>query len=168
MPGLGTEIRENAHALAMGKIVLSLLGAAGLARYVSRGLKTYTPHTIVTRDGLDAELERVRHDGYAVDREEFDENFCCVAAPIFDPRGHFVAALGLSTTPNVFDTQRDRLAKTVMQIAAGATAEAPIKPGRVAPHSRLTPVRGHGSPSRRELASRYEKHELLAPKRSEI
>ena len=50
MPGLGSEIRDSAHALAMGKVVLSLLEPAGLARYVARGLKSFTPahdhHTV--------------------------------------------------------------------------------------------------------------------------
>jgi DNA-binding IclR family transcriptional regulator len=36
MPGLGSEIKDSAHALAMGKVVLSLLSAQGLARYIQR------------------------------------------------------------------------------------------------------------------------------------
>ena len=31
MPGLGSEIRDSAHALAMGKVVLSLLGREAVA-----------------------------------------------------------------------------------------------------------------------------------------
>jgi DNA-binding IclR family transcriptional regulator len=143
MPGLGSEIRDSAHALAMGKVVLSLLEPSGLARYAARGLKSFTPQTTTTPSVLAAELVRVRRDGFAVDREEFDENFCCIAAPIFDERGRFVAALGLSTTPHAFDTQRDRLAGTVMQVAQGATAAAPrlrSKPTRAAGRPRLIPV----------------------------
>ena len=123
MPGLGSEIRDSAHALAMGKVVLSLLGANGLARYVARGLKTFTPHTVTSPQALDAELHRIREDGYAVDREEFQENFCCIAAPIFDDRGKFVAALGLSVTANVFDTDRDQLSATVMDVAGRASTD---------------------------------------------
>ena len=98
MPGLGSEIRDSAHALAMGKVVLSLLEPAGLARYVARGLKPFTPQTITSPEVLSEELELVRRDGFAVDREEFDEDFCCIAAPILDDNGRFVAALGLSIT----------------------------------------------------------------------
>jgi DNA-binding IclR family transcriptional regulator len=43
MPGLGSEIRDSAHALAMGKVVLSLLPPNALARYVARGLTAFTP-----------------------------------------------------------------------------------------------------------------------------
>lgn len=117
MPGLGSQIRDNAHALAMGKVVLSLLTPRGLARYCARGLEPFTAHTITSSDALAQELERVRQDGYAVDREEFDENFCCVAAPIFDPGGRFVAALGLSTTAHIFDADREHLADAVRGVA---------------------------------------------------
>jgi DNA-binding IclR family transcriptional regulator len=121
MPGLGSEIRDSAHALAMGKVALSLLGAQTVTRYVARGLRPFTPHTITSAEVLVAELEQARRDGFAVDREEFDENFCCVAAPIFDRSGRFVAALGLSTSQHVFDTERDQLAATVIDVARAAT-----------------------------------------------
>jgi IclR family transcriptional regulator, acetate operon repressor len=124
MPGLGSEIRDSAHALAMGKVVLALLEPAVLARYVARGLKSFTPQTITVPRELAAELEQVRRDGFGVDREEFDEDFCCIAAPIFDERRRFVAALGLSVTPHVFDTEREQLTATVIEVAAGAVAAA--------------------------------------------
>lgn len=128
MPGLGSEIRDSAHALAMGKVVLSLLEPSGVARYVARGLKSFTPSTITTAEGLDAELAAVRRDGYAVDREEFDRNFCCIAAPISDRQGRFAGVLGLSVTANVFDSDRERLAEIVMDVAgraAGRPSPAP-------------------------------------------
>ena len=87
---------------------------------MARGLTAFTPHTIVSPEQLTAELERVRREGYAVDREEFDENFCCVAAPIFDEHRRFVAALGLSTTKHVFDRDRARLAEAVLAVAGSS------------------------------------------------
>lgn len=124
IPGLSNEIRDNAHALAMGKVVLALLGSGGLATYVARGLKSFTPHTITSSSELAAELERVRDDGFAVDREEMAENFCCIAAPIFDRNGRFVAVLGLSVTATVFDAEVERLAGVVMDVAACAAQAA--------------------------------------------
>lgn len=130
MPGLGSEIRDSAHALAMGKVVLALLEPEVLARYVARGLKSFTPHTITSVEMLTADLEQVRHDGFAVDREEFDQDFCCIAAPVYDERGRFVAVLGLSVTPHVFDSEREQLAATVIDVARGAVdserSESPV------------------------------------------
>ena len=130
MPGLGSEIRDNAHALAMGKVVLSMLGPRGRAHYIARGLHRYTEHTITTGDALEAELAQVRQLGHAVEREEFDENFCCVAAPILDADGRFVAALGLSATRHDFDSDLDALTDAVCDIARAASGGAPVKPRR--------------------------------------
>ena len=121
MPGLGSEIRDSAHALAMGKVVLAVLGDTALAQYQARGLRAFTPHTITSPATLANELATARERGFAVDREEFDENFCCVSAPIRDRRGRFAAALGLSTTVAVFDAERDRLAEVVTEVAGAAT-----------------------------------------------
>jgi DNA-binding IclR family transcriptional regulator len=122
MPGLGSEIRDSAHALAMGKVVLARLDPAGLARYVARGLKAFTPLTITSPEGLATDLERVRREGFGLDREEFDEDFCCIAAPILDGRGRLLAVLGLSVTPHVFDAERDQLVEVVLEVARHAGA----------------------------------------------
>jgi DNA-binding IclR family transcriptional regulator len=143
MPGLGSEIRDSAHALALGKVVLSRLGRSGLSRYVSRGLKSFTSNTITTPAELEAELTRIRRDGFAVEREEFDEKFCCVAAPIIDERGRFVAALGLSTTPHLFDAELERLSATVIQVAQGVAepaSERPVDSRRGVRRQRLVPA----------------------------
>jgi DNA-binding IclR family transcriptional regulator len=139
MPGLGSEIRDSAHALAMGKVVLSLLGPDAVALYVARGLKSFTPHTITSGAALTAELDRVRSDGFAVDREEFDENFCCVAAPILDAQGEFVAALGLSTSVHIFDQERDQLASTVLGVARRVNLQAHAKNTSFLPQSPSKP-----------------------------
>jgi acetyl-CoA synthetase len=83
---------------------------------------------------LSDELECVRRDGFAVDREEFDEEFCCIAAPIRDDNGRFVAALGLSVTPHVFDVERADLAATVIDVAQAA---APAACQRAEGHERV-------------------------------
>lgn len=125
MPGLGTQITDNAHALAMGKVVLARLPAAALARYVGRGLNRYTPSTITAPDELAHELRHVRANGFAVEREEFDEDFCCVAAPILDERGRLAAILGLSASTRAFDAEFEALTAEVRDVAAEASPEAP-------------------------------------------
>ena len=122
MPGLGTRITDNAHALAMGKVVLARLRPAAVARYAARGMPAYTPATIITLPGLLSELERVREHGYAVDREEFDEDFCCVAAPVTGERGDLRGIVGLSATTRAFDAEHDQLAAAVVGVAAEASA----------------------------------------------
>jgi DNA-binding IclR family transcriptional regulator len=126
MPGLGAEIEvhSGAHALAMGKVVLAELESEGLRRFLAGGLRAYTQHTITDPQELLSELELARHNGFAVDREEFDTSFCCLAAPIRDEHGRFRAVLGLSVTSSVFDAERAHLADTVRGVASRASAAA--------------------------------------------
>ena len=67
-------------------------------------------------------------DGFAVDREEFDEDFCCVAAPVVDERGELRGALGLSASARAFDAEHDELAEAVLGVAAEAALEAVGEP----------------------------------------
>jgi IclR family acetate operon transcriptional repressor len=53
-----------------------------LRRAIAQGLTAYTPQTIVTLEGLSAELERVREQGYAANVRETSPHVLAVAAPI--------------------------------------------------------------------------------------
>jgi DNA-binding IclR family transcriptional regulator len=120
LPGLHAQIGAEAHALAMGKIVLALSRAEALERYLAAGLRRFAPDTITDPAALRAELREVRRRGYAVDCEEFDADFCCIAAPVFDARGRFLAAIGITMTRRAFDEERDALVHTVLDLARTA------------------------------------------------
>jgi acetyl-CoA synthetase len=122
VPGLGPRISGNAHALAIGKVVLSLLPEHGRRRYVERGLRRYTPQTITSPSALMTELDKVRHNGFAIDHGEFDTQFCTIAAPILDARGHFVAVLGISTLMRTPDAEIDDLIRAVREMASAVGA----------------------------------------------
>ena len=47
--------------------------------------------------------------------------------------GKFVAALGLSVTANVFDTDRDQLSATVMDVAGRASTDHSEPPANASP-----------------------------------
>jgi DNA-binding IclR family transcriptional regulator len=147
IPGLGTEIGANAHALALGKVGLSLLDRQALLRYVGHRLPAFTARTIVRPQALIEELDAVRRTGLAEDREEFQDNFCCLAAPVFDRRRRAVAALGLSTTRRCFETEHDELAAALLEVAR--QGEAALTQARSSNHagtsSTFLKPRSHGS-----------------------
>ena len=55
-----------------------------------------TERTIPSVEALAEECRRIQHEGYAVDKGEYDENIRCVAAPIRDPSGSIVASIGIA------------------------------------------------------------------------
>jgi DNA-binding IclR family transcriptional regulator len=86
----------SAHATSTGKILLAALPPEELARRLAgRRLTSLTGRTIKSRSALQAELRRVRDQGYAIDDEECSLGLRCVGAPVRDHRGMVVAALSM-------------------------------------------------------------------------
>jgi DNA-binding IclR family transcriptional regulator len=110
-----------AHATNLGKVLLADLPREHVRAIVAeRGLAAYTPHTITDLARLEAELERIRALGYAVDNEEYDEGLRCIGAPVRDHSGHVVAALGIGGPVTRITPDRvDALAELVMTAARG-------------------------------------------------
>jgi DNA-binding IclR family transcriptional regulator len=114
--------RAPAHCVATGKAMLAWLGPAQLDA-LSRRLRAFSPRTLVEPADFLREMERVRQNGYAVNRGEWRESVGGVAAPVRDPSGQVVAALGVSgpierLRPSTFRT----LAVDVMRAADGVRA----------------------------------------------
>ena len=116
LPGMNPEIAGNAHALALGKVVLALGPREAVERYAHDGLKRFTPTTITEPDALMEELRQVRLSGVAAEREEFERDFCCLAAAVLDHERHFLGAVGISMSRRAFDTERAQLEETLRDV----------------------------------------------------
>jgi DNA-binding IclR family transcriptional regulator len=107
--GVDPALRGQAHALAIGKAVLAHAGPEILARYLEgEGLRRFTSTTITEGRALARELEAVRRSGFAVDREEFREGFCCLAIPIFHA-GELVGSMGVAVPASRFEREGEEL-----------------------------------------------------------
>jgi IclR family transcriptional regulator, acetate operon repressor len=72
--------RVPVHCSASGKMLLSQMSPAQRRRLLGHApLTTYTAKTITHVDTLEAEIKRVRRDGYALDDEEFLPGLVCIA-----------------------------------------------------------------------------------------
>ncbi|MCC7354991.1 MAG: IclR family transcriptional regulator [Anaerolineae bacterium] len=85
------------HATAAGKILLAHLPDAQRTNLLSREpLPGYTLRTLTDLNTLQAHLQLVRQQGYALDDEERFSGVRCVAAPVRDRRSKVVAAISIS------------------------------------------------------------------------
>ena len=113
---------EASHALAIGKILIAASGRSGLEGYVEDfGLKAFTGRTITDPAHLETHLAETMRRGFATDLEEFTENLCCVAAPIFEENGRVCGAIGLSTTARHFYKDSETLINLVSKHAEEAS-----------------------------------------------
>ena len=88
-----------AHATATGKVGL----AFGAAQLPEGDLERFTARTVTDRTRLDAELERVREQGYSEAAGEREDDLNALAAPVFGSRGELAAILGVQGPASRFD-----------------------------------------------------------------
>ena len=111
--------RDPAHCTAMGKSILAFLSKGTQENYVNEyGLSMRTPNTITKPPDFFQELNLVKQQGYALDREEIVLGVECVAAPIFDNRINPIAAISISMPNNSENMRRMEEYKNQIVIAA--------------------------------------------------
>lgn len=113
----------QAHALAVTKALVATSSEIEELLLARTDRTAFTATTITTNPGLARELDRVRREGVAIDREEFAEGFCCVGAPIIDPDGRVAASIAVSSPAKRFAQDSDALTGAVREVAATAMRE---------------------------------------------
>jgi len=75
--------RVPVHCSASGKVFLAQMSPAQRRRLLAAApLQKYTPSTLTDVEQIDRQLQQVRRDGYALDREEFLPGLVCVAVRV--------------------------------------------------------------------------------------
>jgi DNA-binding IclR family transcriptional regulator len=85
------------YCTAVGKVMLAYMPDDERERVLPQlSLQCLTPNTVSNLQELDAELYRVRKNGYACDLEEHELHIRCLAAPIWDHAGSVNASLSIT------------------------------------------------------------------------
>lgn len=85
-----------AYSTGIGKAILAWLDDGEVEQHLPERLVPRTPHTVVDRDGLRAELARIRDRGYSIDDVENEEGIRCVGAPVFDHSGRVAGGVSIA------------------------------------------------------------------------
>jgi IclR family transcriptional regulator, acetate operon repressor len=110
--------RVDFHCTAGGKVFL----AFGAAAIPLDGLEALTPATITGHDELEAELARIRRQGYATAIDELEPGLTAIAAPVRGHAGEVIAAISVSgptlrLQPHRLDQLRPELIKEARAIS---------------------------------------------------
>jgi DNA-binding IclR family transcriptional regulator len=92
------------HCSGVGKAILAQLSRAeqdAVLRDVDWRAHTATTHT--TRAALDAELETIRSQGWALDNGEFEDFVHCIAAPIVNSSRTIIGAVSITAVKMISD-----------------------------------------------------------------
>src|SRR5258708_2631284 len=78
--------RRHLHSTALGKVLLSGLPDRDVLRLIKmKGLPRLTRTTLVTKQAVMGEIQRVREQGFSLDNQENEIEGRCIGAPIFVP-----------------------------------------------------------------------------------
>ncbi len=112
--------RAPLHCTAAGKVFLAYMPEAERQRCYERiQFFRATPYTITSAEALDVQLDLVRRQGWAANRQEYHLTTCGIAAPVFGGAGRPVAAIALAAIhARLLDDQRiEELGHIVCKIA---------------------------------------------------
>ena len=90
-------LRAPLYCTGIGKVRMAWRDEQDVRKRLAS--ETFQPRTANTLSSLEAYLEElalIRSQGYGEDKEEFEENMRCLAAPIHDRFGHVIAGMSVS------------------------------------------------------------------------
>lgn len=94
-----------AYCTGVGKAIMAFMDEDKLQRALShQAYHRFTPNTLTSDQALCAELQTIRAEGFAYDREEHEPGIICIAAPIHSSGTRVIGAISVTTT-----TQRHTL-----------------------------------------------------------
>ena len=116
--------RMPAHSTGLGKALLAHCDESQWPVYVlDKGLKSYTPNTIVDPEEFYTHLRGIKLRGFAIDNSENEDGIRCLAVPIKDHTGKTVAAISISGWTLTMVPERDDEFAEVAQRTAQQISE---------------------------------------------
>lgn len=86
------------YCTSLGKAILAYSDTDTREQVINRiKFRKKTERTILDRESLLKELERVREQGYALDAREVEDHMECVGAPVFGSDGNVIGAISVSS-----------------------------------------------------------------------
>jgi len=112
--------RLPAYCTSMGKALLAFLPEKQLGELLRKmTFKPHTSNTLLSKEALQRELEKVRRRGFATNNEELSNGLRSVAAPVRDASGKVIAAVNIAVPSSRVQLKQLEtvLARKVMETA---------------------------------------------------
>ena len=115
--------RAPLHCTALGKVLLAYMSEEERKEILEeKELPRLTKNTITDKGELEKELDKIREQDFALDREENEKDVRCIGAPIRNYKGKVIAAISISSPifridKNVENNLKEALIKTTNKIS---------------------------------------------------
>lgn len=122
-------IGDNCHATALGKAILSAMPEEKALKIIHEvELPRRTSNTLNSHNQLFSEIQKSKTQGYAIDNEEDEIGFRCVAAPLLNTQGYPIAAISI-TAPTSRTSLQDfaKIGKDIASICFGLKKSIPAR-----------------------------------------
>jgi DNA-binding IclR family transcriptional regulator len=87
------------YCTGVGKAMIAHLGEDDREDAIHRqAFFAHTPQTLATADAFRIELDKIRAEGVAYDREEHEPGIICISAPILSATGRVIGALSITSS----------------------------------------------------------------------
>lgn len=114
-----------AHCTGVGKAILAFLSERRFNVAMSRqSFNSFTPMTHLNAETLMEELEEIRLDGIAYDREEHEQGIISIAAPILTTKKRVIGAISIATTTNRHNLESIKKFKPILMESTKSIGEA--------------------------------------------
>lgn len=109
------------NASSVGKVITAFQSGDRREKLLrSYGMWRFTDQTIADRNELDREFDRIRTQGFAVDREETVADGICFGVPIYGQSNEVSAAISMSLPKSrVRDVAHEKVILTALEATAG-------------------------------------------------
>jgi DNA-binding IclR family transcriptional regulator len=112
------------HCSGVGKVLLAYLPDDELVRITrEHGFPRYNENTITSVRRLREEAAGIRRSGFALEDEEGELGFRCIAAPVFDYRGAAIATISIAGTTRQITPDRVRALADLVKPAASSISK---------------------------------------------
>ena len=109
--------RRPFNCTAVGKSILAHMSEQEVLQLSQNGqFQKSTGNSKTDLSEIEADLQRIRSDGYAIDNEEYIQGAMCVGAPILNREGRAVASLAASGPADRIRSNLDEIIKAVLEI----------------------------------------------------
>jgi len=107
------------HTSAGAKSILAFTNQEHREAVLSSGLVAVTSHSKTNRADLERELEDIRRQGFAFDREENNLGIQAFGTPVFNPAGEPVAAVVIAgAAQNMTWERKDHFVSLIREVAS--------------------------------------------------